>query len=387
MNILPAFPTRNIPVVFSSDSNYLRNFSVALQSLIEHSSPKWNYDILLLASDVPQKYRRMLSEIIRGNANFSLRIVDVSSIFDIARSFFVDRHLTSAAYYRLFLPSLLPNYDKVAYLDIDVIINADIAELVQIDLGDDLLGGCLDPAVSGAVDAYFKSAVATLASQGLPDCSRYVNSGILLFNLKKMREEATEKKLVALASREALIFHDQDALNIVCQSRILLLPRKWNFTAHNDPEMYSAEEQSACAKMLSVGDFGVIHWPGPTKPWDSLVKPMAFLWWKYAAQSPFFMEILTAYFDKRIHRADGMNFRADDLAAVSARLALYPKIRRAYIRFKLMAKISFGERRRHYKAKCRAYKREIAVLRAFLKGKVDWRAVVNTPFDRFGEHS
>ena len=138
---------------------------------------------------------------------------------------------------RCYFTDLLPNEDKVIYLDLDVIIEKDISELWDIDMTNHEIAGVIDSHVGDFNYAYIKH----------PE--KYINSGSIVMNLKLMRENGTDKKIDDLLHTWELKMADQDALNLMCS--ILYLDCKWN---------------SSDATTLSHEP--VINHVIRTKPWD-----------------------------------------------------------------------------------------------------------------------
>lgn len=103
---------------------------------------------------------------------------------------------------------LLPNLDRIISLDCDTIIDGDISELWEIDLGDNYFAGCEEIHRSFPTPHYF-------------------NAGVLMWNLKQMRDGKADE-VVERLNRERFTFVEQDCLNKLCQGRILEIPSKYN---------------------------------------------------------------------------------------------------------------------------------------------------------------
>ena len=121
-----AFDGDNVAVAFAADEAFVPLFSVLLTSLLSHISPKRNYDIIILESDITEESKDLLLEMIKGKDNVSLRFVNVSAYLSTFNSLFIHLHLKMETWYRLLLPDLLPDYEKILYLDCDMIIEADV---------------------------------------------------------------------------------------------------------------------------------------------------------------------------------------------------------------------------------------------------------------------
>ena len=126
--------------------------------------------------------------------------------------------LSLTTYYRVALPSLLPNVDKIIYTDSDVINLEDLTEMYNFKLNKKAyFAGTLD---------YIRH-LQELRDFGLSS-DKYINAGILIMNLKAMRENSIEKKLREFISNHNLKLHDQTALNCVCLNNTQILPYKFH---------------------------------------------------------------------------------------------------------------------------------------------------------------
>ena len=112
---------------------------------------------------------------------------------------------------RTALPLMFPDIDKVLYLDVDTIIVQNIDELWDIDLSDYYLAAVPEP---------LKTKV----------YGQYVNAGVMMLNLKKLREDGTAQKIIDLMYAQKMDFPDQDAINKICKWRMYELHTDYNVT-------------------------------------------------------------------------------------------------------------------------------------------------------------
>lgn len=191
--------------------------------------------------------------------------------------------ISSAMWYRIFLPELLPEFDKVLYLDADTIAVDSLAPLWDVDLGDALVG-----AVTNVFQADHLGRAEYL---GLAGPEVYFNSGVLLMNLAAMRLERSSEALrrYALANRERLDWPDQDALNVVLGERRLALAPRWNVMSSTLIFPRAAEVYGEQAFTEAVASPAIRHFEGPSfaKPWhpDS-DRPMRELYFRHLAATP-----------------------------------------------------------------------------------------------------
>lgn len=276
-DIRPAFAERNVPVALSTDGNYLPYLEVVVRSIVAHPQTG-NLDILVFHDGIDADARRGFTDRFKDVGNLSVRFVDVgdavkSTHFDTYRQV-PGGHLTTAALFRTFLPRLLPAYDKIVYLDIDVCVRGDLADLFfHADLGDCFLAGVRDVGLK----TFFLNRtdyVEDAALYGFTAWDGYVNSGVVVMNLAAFRaEDALSRRIMAAAVGHARYLCDQDALNFLCAGRIKPLDDEWNaLTVPPSPESW-AEKTNGLPK--------VYHYAGGAKPWSHPQCAFADRWWSH----------------------------------------------------------------------------------------------------------
>ena len=138
-----------------------------------------------------------------------------------------NHHATIGMLYRFLLPQLLSlDIDKVIYLDSDIIVNLDIKELWQIELGDKILAAV--PEISHyKTNDYMKHAF-KLCDDGIVKCEDYFNSGVLVMNLKLLRAEEIIMDGLRFCTQNPRYqgYPDQDILNYCFSTATLKLPNK-----------------------------------------------------------------------------------------------------------------------------------------------------------------
>lgn len=261
-----------IPVFFSCDDNYLPFLAVALRSLSENLSPDRTCDVHILNNGLDRERVRRILEM--DLSNISIRLVDVGhAIAPIAEKLNLRDYYTASIYYRLFIPSMFPQYHKVIYLDADIAVTGNIAELYDTNLGNHLVGAVSDDIIASHRDfrEYAERAV------GVP-FRRYFNSGVMLMNLDQFRMQSIERKFVYLLGKYHFdtVCPDQDYLNVLCRDQVLYLDKGWN--------KMSIDENYEGAPRL-------IHYNMYYKPWQYRRICYREFFWHYAEQTPFYGEI------------------------------------------------------------------------------------------------
>lgn len=265
------------PVVFSSDNNYAPYCGVAISSLIKNASPGNKYEILILYENMSKVNISRLESLSVNYA--SVKCVNVREWMK-GRSIIEHVHLSIAAVYRLFICDIFDEYEKILYLDSDIVVNDDVAKLFSINLEGSVIG-----AVHGS-----------LGKEGALEVKRYLintlnirvenffNSGILLFNVNAFQRECIGQKcLQLLESRNDLIYMDQCAMNIVCEGKVAYFDRYWNY------ELVGMEDGTA---ITEIPPFGICHFDGDVKPWHDVQMFGAEKFWQYARDTIFYEDIL-----------------------------------------------------------------------------------------------
>lgn len=171
-------------------------------------------------------------------------------------------HLTRSTYLRLLIPSLMPDEDRVVYMDCDMVAPGDLSPLGSLPLGEALVAAVPCPSPDAA----------ELADLGMQR-GEYVNAGLLVMNLPLWRAEGVAERCVALLSDTArpLRNEDQSALNLAARGRVLALPSRFNTYA--DPAAYGSLSDLPA-------DPAVIHYVVGLKPWAGRA-PMGLVWGSY----------------------------------------------------------------------------------------------------------
>ena len=232
----------NIKVAFCIDEGYAQHLAVALASLFLHNENN-KIDIYIASPPLrPESLSRLqkLGAVFSGNLIF--KEVEEERVADFREHL----HLSRAAYFRILLSELLPEVDKLIYLDCDLVIEADLSPLWETDLSGFAAAGVDEenPAQTSRLD--------------LND-DVYINSGILVLNLAYWREHQLTKKCLDWVrdnpGRNILL--DQDAINVTLRYKKKTIDIKWNL---NPVPLESLD-------VLKKYPQRIIHFGGPVKPW------------------------------------------------------------------------------------------------------------------------
>ena len=263
-----------IPIFFTVDDKYVPFLAVALQSLIENSSEKNYYLIKILYTSITEENQEKIKKYEKENVN--IEFVDLNYYINkIKNKLYTRDYYSVTTYFRLFIPNLYPQYNKALYLDCDIVLLADVAELYNIDMGDNLVAAAPDDVIQKieVFQEYVEKVV------GVADYINYFNAGVLLMNLDELRKfDFQEKFLYSLEKIKFAVAQDQDYLNRLCKGRVKIISNVWDkMPISNDTD---------------TNDLKLIHYNLAFKPWhfeDILYKEY---FWKYAKKTEFFDEII-----------------------------------------------------------------------------------------------
>lgn len=266
-----------IQIACISDGSYLRHTAATLHSALSHSQPRRCTVHVLHENAVPVEDQHKLAAVVEGlNGELCWLRVDP----EVARGF-PDGGFPRSVWFRVLLPELLPELDRVLYLDSDLIVRRSLEPLWTTDLGEHLLGAVTNP-LYPFQPPYPKDAL------GIDAPAEYFNSGVLLLNLRQMRVEGTTRKLAQVAmDRPGLWYPDQDALNLVCRGRWLAVHPRWNAQS-TFFELAERELPVPAAQIAETrADPAVVHFIGPMKPWTYLCRhPLRALYAEHARATP-----------------------------------------------------------------------------------------------------
>ncbi len=196
------------------------------------------------------------------------------------------RGISAGTYLRLMLHRLLPEVDRILYMDVDVLVCGSLLPVWQADLGDAVLA-----AVKGAVnlsDKWEWNSPRPYWKHLEPMRGRYINAGVTLLDLSKIRERNLEEQWKKWA-KEKLYYQDQDILNITCRDVIYYLSPRYNRLAYMSEADYAGFvregifTEQECEEALASPV--IIHYAGD-KPWKRYDTNLGDRWWTYVNSRP-----------------------------------------------------------------------------------------------------
>lgn len=271
-----------VPVVLAADNGYAYPMIITIASILQCARPNTTYTFyLLISEDFTEKNKSMIARICEINAKCNYHFIEMHDAYNDANLSI--EHITKATYYRLKLPSLLPDVGKCIYLDVDIIVKNDLSALYRTCIDDKYIAGVR---ALGYLQSD-KKIESKLQELGIESLEQYVNAGVLLMNLAKMRRDNLEEKFENLLERN-FASQDQDILNVTCYGRIRLIHFKFN--AMTKYPLYSDnayKNTTYLQKWIEQSEWdnarknpAIIHYADKKKPWNDLSTLYAKEWWE-----------------------------------------------------------------------------------------------------------
>lgn len=240
------------------DENYLPQLQVLLTS-VHLNNPGEIFFLYLIHSGIsPEKLAQVSAQCEEYGYDF-IPILVKESLFQQAP---VSRQYPKEMYYRLLAPHLLPDtLSKIIYLDPDTLVINPLRPLWETSLHSSLFAAA---AHSGKAQLATGVNQLRLGTQG-----EYFNSGVLVMNLERGREEIRPKDIFEYVREHGreLLLPDQDVLNALYGHRILPLEDVvWNYDARNF-RSYLVQSGGVCDLRWVMEHTAILHFCGKEKPW------------------------------------------------------------------------------------------------------------------------
>lgn len=283
-----------ISIAMASDNNYIYPLIVSMTSILENKNVDTKIDFHIMhPGNFYNENKTKIISLKDKYKNCNVNLIDMGDRFNDAYT--VRHHITPTAYYRLALPSLLPNLDKIIWLDCDTITFKDLSEMFNINMTECYFKGFLETCKEHRkfdVDSKF-------------DMCPGICTGVMLINLAALRENNLEEEFDKFikVSNGKRTFNDQTVINIVCHDKINGLPAKyglWNdFNLIKKNSHYS--EKDVKEAFASPVILHVIH-----KPWENLRYWGSKYWLEYAEKTDYFKEIQEKYLSNSVQESKGL---------------------------------------------------------------------------------
>lgn len=270
-----------ILVAFGVDANYAPHLAVTITSIVLNA-PGAKFRFLVINDGFPIEARACVESCAPGQ---TFQWEEVSDTDILSQPGYI--HISRATMFRFTIPQFAPQRARRAiYLDVDLVVLGDIRELANADMGGRAIGAVFDPDMDADLFA---------DENGLPRIRLgYFNAGVLLLDLKKIREEHAFRDAldVILERRDSLRYLDQCALNLVFWGRWARLDPVWNVQRRMamrkdwEPADATAEEMQRHRRPR------LIHYTTAEKPWRrGTYHPYTWPYYKYLRKTPYWSAV------------------------------------------------------------------------------------------------
>lgn len=265
-------------IVFICDDNYCMPTAVCIQSIKNTlRCTKEVINIHVCTFGLNDSNMKLLKSLCSSTINVVLDVFDENIYKRKIGEIKQRSHVTPTALIKFELANFFNNIDSVLYLDSDIVIKSDISELLQVNIMNAYLAATYE----------FWNHIAFIEYSLIKKLSNefYFNSGVMLLNLKKMREDNISEKLWFYKLNKAKsTLMDQESLNAICASTAIQLPIKWNFNPIFFQKKYIKEINRVYNTNYSTvqeleEDACIIHYVGATdKPWKYKTARKRYYW-------------------------------------------------------------------------------------------------------------
>lgn len=270
---------KRIPICLMSDNNYAPPLGVTIYSAIKNADSNDLMDFYIFDNGISDENIQKIKNL--ETPNCSITFIDTKEyaekINDLKQN---AHHITKTSYLKFFMADILKDFDKIIYLDSDLVIEKPLSDLFKINIDDYLFASVEDVGYTYwcHYHDHFKLDF------------KCINNGVMLINSKKWREENLSQQLIECAKdHDKLGFgQDQPVFNYVCRDRILFLEHYWNVqdTYFRDgPEIAARNDIEKCH--YAKNNPYIVHYNYDKKPWNTPFMLKGEYFWKYYLDLPF----------------------------------------------------------------------------------------------------
>ncbi|AFY87962.1 MAG: General stress protein A [Chroococcidiopsis cubana SAG 39.79] len=258
--------TESIVVVCAADNNYVIPLSVTLKSILVNLKTSQRITCFVIDGGIQEVNKQ---KILKSLDSQQIMIEWLQPTDAILSKVKVSGHVTVATYYRLLIPDLLPQHiEKVIYLDCDLVVNEDLQKLWAIEIDNSYLLAVQDMGIREVSNP--RGGLHNYQELGIPPHSKYLNAGVMVFNLEKWRTENISTQAIEYLeqNKEHVLNWDQDGVNAVLAGKWRELDPRWNQT----PSVYkyrSWKDSPFTEEMYKsvIQQPYIVHFATAIKPW------------------------------------------------------------------------------------------------------------------------
>lgn len=243
--IYPAFQEKNIPIVLTANDNDRPFLAVCLQSILNTISQENNYDIIILHQSecgnkwldyVISEQNETIENMCSQYENVSIRFIDPCHDIDKINYKSNLKRGVEGQYYNVMLPWILKKYDKVIYLEKNVLVRYDIAELYKQNVDKFYCAAARDIITIGMINGYNKLLAEDVDDRlKLKNKYNYVNTDVMVMNLREIRRNEEKEKIIERLTKEEIKVPSKEGINVLYEEKIIFLPFEWNHVEKLEP--------------------------------------------------------------------------------------------------------------------------------------------------------
>lgn len=271
------FNNNGINICLISDKNYCLPLLTLIKSLLINRCKSNIYNIFILYIDNDIEFIYDIQKF--SEYNFYIKCIPCNFNTHGLKQV---KHISPATYIKFDIPNIFKNFDKILYLDTDIIVFRDLMQLWKIPLDNYYLACVEDPLCYSIPDKDFRKRLNI-------NNEKYFNAGVMLLNLKKLREDNLSIKLYDYSLKNDLKLVDQDAFNAIVGHNCKYIPYFYNITGTNERHLGFKHLKEKYFKYLKNDNWekeGYIYHFTSTKPWQYQRLPYANIWYKYYSTLP-----------------------------------------------------------------------------------------------------
>ena len=264
-----------IPIFYACDDNFVKYTVVSLSSMIKNADPSRRYCVTVLHTGISDRMQQVVLDL--AGKNFEIGFRDVTDYLEsISDKLPLRDYYSKTTYYRLFIAEMYPEHKKAVYVDSDTVVQGDISQLYDTEIGDAYAGACHEQAMLQE-DVY-----GTYVEQVM-GISRYnyFNAGIMLINCDAFRKYAVLDRFISLLHvYNFTVTQDEDYLNVICKDHIYWLDDRWNTEIFGEIA-------------FPIEEAKILHYIMTSKPWHYRDCRHGDIFWHYAKDTPVYSEMLS----------------------------------------------------------------------------------------------
>ena len=303
--IIPKPKNNNsINIVFTTDKEYSSYLKVALKSLILNKDKDSIYNIYILSIDLNKKTQEELKTFKQNDVEISIVPLKLSMLKNVGNYRIIARcHVSRADLFKFFIPEMFQNFDKILYLDSDILVLRDLSSLYNTDIQDKYI-----------------AAVKRYNFRGNRKKDDY-NCGVMLFNIQKYRKDNIAQKLIKAKNNDKDGRSSQYSFNSVIKLKdVKLISPIYNNNAYTEDEdfikynfkkTYSPFLDNINNLLELDKNTIIVHYIGADKPWhknsNSRFKEK---WWEYSKLVDANMKYKKRSFIERLKNAYFLTLRS-----------------------------------------------------------------------------